>query len=283
MNDQDFQKSVSVFVLAVLVAVGILVWPALQAVRLPIVAADMDVSALAPHRAVYEITLASRRGNTQIVGVGGELEFEWRSDCDAVLSHHAFTMRYDYADRAPVSSQSSFSSYEPLDSRTLQFTVRRAQDGHVIEDIRGQADRRTGQINYTKPEGKVEAMGRDVLFPTQHILALIEAAREGQSVLSVLMFDGSDLAGPVLVNAVMGAEATAYDGDLESDLFDSPARAISLGFFDADGETPAYEMRAILHDNGVIRDVHVDYGAFVLRQRLTALEPLDAGCAIGRE
>ena len=37
---------------------------------------------IAPHRAVYDLSLAGSKGNSQVVDVTGAMEFDWEDACD---------------------------------------------------------------------------------------------------------------------------------------------------------------------------------------------------------
>ena len=61
----------------------------------------------------------------------------------------------------------------------------------------------------TKPQAKSLDFGRDVLFPTQHIERLIDAAKHGGGAIQARVYDGSDTGAKIFATlSVIGKEET---------------------------------------------------------------------------
>lgn len=278
-----------VFVAAILFAIGLLaaghVWKQGR-IGLP-VAQDKNAgfTQLTPHRAVYDIELKSLRSSAQLINISGKMTFEWNRTCDASLSAHKFDMMYEYADSPAVPVQSSFSNYEMEEGKTLDFNTRRLRNNTPYETIRGQADHATGIISYTQPEEKNMTLLPEVEFPTGHTLNILKTIREGGKFYNAFMFDGGDTNGPIEVNAFIGKAANPYTAEPESEKIDiallgTPAHNLRFAFFPSgkSQQFADYEMSLVFHENGIMRDITIEYDDFSIGQKLVSLEKLESQC-----
>lgn len=236
---------------------------------------------LVPHKALYQIKLASTKSGSQIVNVEGQMFYEWQPSCEAWNSSHRFKLLYEYADSKPLNVTSDFSTFEPFDGKSLNFTSQRKRDGRVFEEVRGSAT--LDEALYTIPDGLSYDLPEGTAFPMQHTLTLLEKAKAGKKFYTTTMFDGSDEEGPVEINAfIRGADAEVIEasGDIDEDLLGGQRWKVRLAFFPLNNaeETSDYEMDLLLHENGVITNMFVEYDDFSITQNLVALEKLESSC-----
>ena len=247
---------------------------------------------LTPHKALYDIKLVATHSGSQILNISGQMFYQWEQTCDAWISNHRFNMLYEYADSAPMRIASDFSTYEPFDGQTFNYTSQRKRDGELFEELRGQATltpEGDGKAIYTLPPELNFDLPKGALFPMSHSAGVAQAVKENKKIYKAIIFDGSDEAGPVEVNAFIGKLVTepllkAANGDAAIDrkLLNSPARKIRLAFFplSTPDSTSDYEMSMDLHDNGVISDMTIEYDDFTVSQKLIALEAMPDKCNI---
>ncbi len=241
---------------------------------------------MAPHKALYNIEMVSKRSSSQIVNISGQMFYEWRPGCDAWTTDHRFNLFYEYADSPPIRITSDFSTYETYDGKSFDYTSRRKRNGELYKETRGRAEMKndgTGTAHYTIPEELVFDLKEQTLFPMAHSLDILELAEQGEKLYSATIFDGSDEDGPVEINAFIGKSVNAMAliealPEIDTTLINTPAWKVRMAFFPlieaaADAE---YEMDAVFHDNGVISDMLVEYRDFSVTQKLTALEKLEA-------
>lgn len=239
---------------------------------------------LAPHKALYEIRMVSKKSSSRILNVSGRMYYEWKPSCDAWLTNHRFNLDYEYTDGPPLQISSDFSTYEPFDGKSFDYSSRRRRDGELYQELRGHAERAddgTAAAVYTMPQGLRFDLAKDALFPMAHTLGLLEKIEDGQAFFSAPVFDGSDEDGPVEINSFIGKPASApavlkTNKNIEASLLESPARAIRMAFFPVGEPSPdaEYEMDIIFHNNGIISDMQVSYRDFSVTQKLVALEKL---------
>lgn len=245
---------------------------------------DSDIAKnLQPHRAVYKIKMVKRHDGAQVQNISGQMTYEWKRDCDAWVTNHHFRLAYEYPGAPVLNIVSDFSTYEPYDGSSLNFTSRRAREGDLYQELRGNASLgpEGGKALYTVPTELKFNLSKGTLFPMMHTLALLDSIEKGKRSFHAIVFDGSDDEGPVEINAitsrrVSAPEETGSSPKIDASLLKNPAWNVRLAFFpvQATEAISDYEMNAVIHRNGIISDMRVDYKDFSVTQKLIALERL---------
>lgn len=239
----------------------------------------------APHKAVYSMTMVQAKSPGTVVSVAGRMFYEWRDACDAWTTDQKFALDYVYTEQQSTRFNSHYTAWEAKSGENYSFAVKRTRDGELVEEYRGTARRAKagGEAKYVKPEEQNLPLPNGFYFPTAHTMKLIQQAKAGQKVLNATMFDGSDGEGAVEVNAVLGAstpkDPSADPSAIANPLLDSPAHKVRLAFWNDEpqSELPEYEMTLVLHDNGVVSGMRIDYDDFSIQGRLIALDALPVG------
>lgn len=251
----------------------------------PALAVGPDVaSALAPHKALYDIDLVATRSGSQIINISGKMFYEWKPACDAWMTDHRFNLFYEYADSPGMNITSDFSTFESFDGKTFDFSSRRKRDGTLYQELRGRAvvDGDMHEANFTMPEGLKYDLAAGMMFPMGHTLEMVKQARAGKKFFSATVFDGSDEEGPIEINTFIGKPVNAMaeikpSKDLDMTLLNTPAWNVRMAVFPTENpeENSDYEMSMIFHDNGVISDMLIEYDDFSVTQKLVAIERLE--------
>lgn len=257
-------------------------------------AADPATSAgFVPHKALYKIGLVSTKSGSQIVNIDGQMYYQWEPGCEGWTSDNRFKILYEYADSDPMAVESDFSTFETFDGKSFNFSSQRKRDDEVFEEMRGQTlldqEKGAGEASFSIPEGLTYKLEPGTLFPMQHTMEVLKHVKAGEKFFKATIFDGSDEAGPVEVNAFIGKEINGADGfqpskDLDLSLLKDKAYKVRLAFFPLKDTEAAsdYEMDVVLHENGVISDMVIYYEDFSLSQKLVALEKQDGTCKPGQ-
>jgi len=232
---------------------------------LPVAAAK-----LAPHRALYELSVADRGGS--LIEARGAFAVEWRVQCEGITSqqHLWFVGRIEGGGEFDYDAR--FSTWESLDRRQMRFSMRSYQGGELVEEFRGQArmpaDEAAGRATYTEPEGVEMTLPPETVFPTRHLEALIDRASAGERLARFEVFDGAGVGDDALslVTAVIGDPVTITAAPAEGRAWPMALAYHSLA--DDAAETPLFELSFALTADGVMHDVLMDYGGFALRARL---------------
>ena len=247
---------------------------------------------LAAHRAAYDISLVNSSGATPSsaqtpVSATGLIAYEFRgSACEGYTSNFRQLTEMERSEGDPVSMQVNAMSFEDGNGKSMRFQID-SQGPQDTPPVVGAATRGAGddmRVVLTKPSPKTLDFGHDVLFPTQHIERLIEAAKHGGGAIQARVYDGSDTGAKIFATlSVIGKEATKPDDDTETASALSGVRRwpVVISYFD-EAKTdapPDYTLSFDLYENGVSGSLKLDYGAFALRARLRKLEILpSAAC-----
>ncbi len=234
------------------------------------------------HRAVYDLSLAKSRSSGSITGASGRLEFEWADVCTGWTISQRTRVRMTTIEGKVFEFGWTLNALEGRDGRSYRFFIRRLNIDGSSEELRGKArlgDAGEGGVAaFSAPEPREVPLPKGTLFPTAHSLLLIEAARNGALPLWVTVFDGSGDTGLFGVNAALSQTLPAEAPNrFESPLLRGQASwRLHLAYFGMD-ETiaePEHEQALRLYANGVVDEMLLDYGDFVLRADLGVLEAL---------
>ena len=244
-------------------------------------APGVGAAEIAPHRALYSMSLGSAKSDSGVVDAHGTMAYEWGETCDGWTIEQRYRLKMRYGEQPDVDIVSSFVTWESKDGLRYRFNQKQTRNGEIDQDIRGEArldgPGKGGVAEFTKPEPQTLRLEPGVLFPSAHTILLIDSARGGENFVSRLVFDGATDENAVQVSAVIGVKVTADPAAAtRSTLLERPGWRVRLAFFpvDANAEKPDYELGMRLLDNGVSQDMSIDYGEYSIRARLDDIEPL---------
>lgn len=243
---------------------------------------------LAPHRAIYEMTLQEARSASGITGIDGRMVFEFTgSACDGYsLNMRMVTQMTDSQGQTNLTDLRS-STWEQGDGKKFRFQSAQYLNDKLGDVTMGRAVRAPSEalkVKLSQPSRTELDLSGQIFFPTQHSIALIEKALEGKALFQAKIYDGSERGRKVY-------ETTAFIGDRvepgsedeqleeaakEKKLGELPSWPVSIGYFERTGGdlTPSYQIDFRLYENGVSRELLIDYGDFAIHGRLTSLEYL---------
>jgi hypothetical protein len=248
---------------------------------------------LASHRAAYDISLVDSSGPTPSsaqtpVAATGLIAYEFHgSTCEGYTSNFRQMTEMERSEGEPVSMQVNAMSFEEANWKSMHFQID-SQGTQDTPPVVGTATRGADgdlRVVLTKPKAQTLDFGHEVLFPTQHIEHLIEAAKRGGGAMQARVYDGSDTGAKIFATmSVIGKEATkpAEDAETASALSGIRRWPVVVSYFNeaATDAPPEYTLSFDLYENGVSGSLKLDYGAFALRARLRKLEILPAtACA----
>ena len=150
----------------------------------------------AAHRAAYEITLLKANGSQAPVSASGLIAYEFHgSSCEGYAANFRQVTELQRSEGAPISSDTRAVTFEDGRAKTLRFRIDTTLANNPQAPIDGSATRSDGNdisVALSEPKKETLSLGKDILFPTQHLARIIESAKAGESVLQARVFDGSD-------------------------------------------------------------------------------------------
>jgi hypothetical protein len=270
---------VGVLLASGILAIAVSPWPA---------HAQGGAMALASHRAVYELKLASTRGQRRMESVRGRILYDFSGNaCEGYALQFRQVSELNGGEGKIAISDLRATSWEEGAAKRLRFHSENYFDQNLRDTVEGEAARGDGgvAVRLSKPAGKSIDIKTNVVFPTEYIRRLIAAAKDGKTLDQVAVYDGSDNGEKVydtlavIGKAIPPAEQRLSDALAGHAAFNAMTRwPVTISYFDrAAGEkggeqTPVYAITFELYENGVSRALLLDYGDFVLSGEMTSFE-----------
>ena len=240
---------------------------------------------MAPHRAVYEITFANSRPESQIIGGIGKWVLEVKgASCTGYNVAYRFVSKLQTQGGEEFTLDTRGKYFESGDGTAFDFANSVYQNNQLQDDVKGIASRKDDAISVrlSKPEPATVEIEKEALFPVQHFDKLIEDAKAGKKLVNNVVFEGIEGAKTsLLANSIILPEKPVEEGDglVYEMLEDMKLRRwpVTVSYFKhekkGDGE-PEWQNSFLLYENGVSRDFTFDYGDFALKGKMETLELL---------
>jgi hypothetical protein len=250
---------------------------ACAAVSLP---ASAQTILLAPHRAIYEMTLVNTRGGTGVTAVSGRMVYELTgSVCEGYTQNMRFVTQMTNQGGTTMLTDLRSSSWEEGSGRRFRFNSSQFRDEKPTEATAGDAARANAddiKVELTKPAKKGLSLSARVYFPIQHTIALLQAAKAGKTTFRADLYDGSEKGEKVydtvsIIGRLRPAGANRELPRVKSieGLDGLEAWPVSIGYFEPGSDSadavPVYELSFLFFENGVSRNLFIDYGEFAMR------------------
>jgi len=247
----------------------------------------MDAPDLVSHRAVYDISLKSASERSGIKNISGRMVYEFTgTGCSNYTMNFRYVTRVETGDGAKLTDQQT-KTVEDLANKRFEFETKSLTDNELDKTVKGSAiEKPEGlSVELISPETK-ELKVDEARFPTEHMIDVISKAKSGEKFFESQIFDGSEDADKNLfTTTIIGKQVAPEPNTVDSDADKTgqfatlPYWPIVISYFDGvsgKDETPTYRMSFKLYENGVTRDLTMDYGDFILTGKLSSMEVLPA-------
>jgi hypothetical protein len=259
-------------------------------IGLPGFAPAQGATVLAPHRAVYDLTLTRTRGKRPIQSVRGRILYDFTgSACEGYALQFRQVSEIDSGEGKVALSDLQATTWEDGAAKTFRFNSQNTVNDRVVDSVNGNAERNTSEVEVklTKPDPKTVDLAAKIVFPTEHMRRIIDAAKEGKTLLELPVYDGSENGEKTYSTlTVIGKELTPDEKKPDDAAADKAALAnlrrwpVTISYFEqgaASGEQlPVYAIGFELYENGISRALSLDYGDFVVSGIMSQLEVKDA-------
>ena len=251
---------------------------------------------LAPHRAVYDMVLGVSRNSASVTAVRGRMVYEMTGNaCDGYTQNTRLVTEMTTSEGATTLSDLRSMTWEDAAGALMRFETTQSRDQKAAEATAGNAKRGDAKgpvmVELTRPEKSSVKLPAGTLYPVQHSIALIEAARASKKTMRADLYDGSEKGDKAYdTNARIGRKvdaaviATLPPLKNNADLDKVAAWPVSISYFEPGKEqqdaTPVYELSFLFFENGVSRKLVIDYGDFSIKGEISELTMLEPGkCA----
>jgi hypothetical protein len=238
-------------------------------------------SGLAAHRAVYDLSLKDASERSGISGMVGRMVYEFNgSACEGYTVSFRFVTEIASGDDSRLTDQQT-TTFEDVRKGTFRFVTRSYVDQKLDHEVRGSAEAKADGLELDLEQPDRRALGISMAhFPTEHMIELIDKARQGERFYESRIYDGSDEGDKAMITTTIlgqkqAVEASDPEAERAGDLADDAYWPVSMSYFEdaAEGDgLPVYSIAFKLYENGVTRDLTMDYGDFVLQGQLAQLD-----------
>lgn len=241
---------------------------------------------LASHRAIYELKLHRNVGKRGLQAVRGRILYDFSGNaCEGYVLQFRQVSEIDSGEGRVAVSDLRASTWEEGAARDFRFNSQNFVNDKPQENVDGRAERANGKVavKLAKPSEKTFDIEPNIVFPTEHMRRIVEAAREGKTLLEFPVYDGSDngervyntltvIGPPIGPDAQKPADAAANQPELAG----LKRWPVTISYFDRAKEggeqLPSYAISFQIYENGVSRALVLDYGEFAVSGELSQLE-----------
>jgi hypothetical protein len=250
--------------------------------------APMTQVPLVPHRAVYDLSLGDVRGNAQIASVRGRILYDFDGNaCQGYSLEFRQVSELNTGEGKTSISDLRSTTWEEADAKKFKFTSENYVDDSLSGSVDGHAEHDADKtaVSLDKPENKTLDLAAGVVFPTEHMVRVINAAHEGKNILSFPVYDGSETGLKVfdtltVIGQKLNSDEHKHDDAAagEAKLAGVPRWPVTISYFEkkkaenSSEQTPDYSIGFELYENGISRALTLDYNDFIVTGKLTSLE-----------
>lgn len=244
------------------------------------------------HQAVYELSLQKSRGNASINTARGRILYNFvGSSCEGYTTEFRQVSQLELGESKSILSDLRSTSWEDGEGKSYRFKIETRTNEAATSAVDGSAERtKTGiTVKLKQPKAKTFTLDAAIVFPTEQVHRIVDAAKDGKSLLELAVYDGSDDGEKVyntltvIGQAIPGEKAPATpDVTTTNDRLKGLTRwPVTVSYYDRNvksgtGEqTPVYSMSFELYENGVSRALVLDYNDFVIAGAMAKLDVKD--------
>lgn len=245
------------------------------------------------HQALYELSLLKSRGAKAVNAARGRILYNFTgSACEGYTSEFRQVSELNSGEGKSTLSDLRSTSWEDGEGKSYRFKIDTRMNDSDAPSVDGIAERVGDKIRVKlkQPAAKTFNLEGSVVFPTEQIHRIIDAARSGKSILELMVYDGSDNGEKVyntlsvIGQPIPGDRSIASpDPSTANDRMKTLTRwPVTVSYYDRDArakdgeQTPVYAMSFELFENGVSRALVLDYNDFVISGALGKFDVKDS-------
>jgi len=253
-------------------------------------AAQAGAAVLVPHRAVYDLKLLRTPGKRQIESVRGRILYDFSgSPCEGYILQFRQVSELDSGEGKVALSDLRANTWEEGDAKSFRFNSTNYLNEKPVESADGNANRDTQgvTVKLAKPDTKTLNLSSNIVFPTEHMRRIIEAAQTGKTILEFPVYDGSENGQKVFDTLTVIGRPIPPDEKKPTDaaagmpeLANMTRWPVTISYFDrttpGGEQTPVYAIGFEMFENGISRALNLDYGDFVVGGEMKELQLKEA-------
>lgn len=233
------------------------------------------------HQAAYDLSLFKSRRNPAVDAATGRILYSFTgSECEGYTTEFRQVSQVDTEGGKSKLSDMRSTSWEDAAGKTYRFKIETLTDQVETSSVDGYAEKAGDKltIKLKQPSSKTFTIDDDVVFPTEQVRRIIEAARAGKALLALDVYDGSEDGEKIFHTLTVIGQGISGDRKppspdvgTQSDTLKSMTRwPVTVSYYDrakredSGEQTPEYAMSFELYENGVSRALKLDFNDFVI-------------------
>lgn len=255
---------------------------------LPNYAHAVGFEILAPHRAVYDVTLKKAEERSGIRDMKGRIVYEVTgNECEGISIRYRFVTNVTARSDLFVTDQRTI-THESADGAEFSFLTKSFVNEVASEKVEGTA-RSQGEhtVVTLKEPNKTELELKKSMFVTSHLVKVISAALKGEAFVQSEIFDGTGKADEVVRSTSFIGQPKLFDKALTGEnenavktIEGKKAWPVTTSYFDLQMDNtseslPIYEASFLLYEDGVSRELTMTYPDYSLEASLSDLRFLE--------
>ena len=233
-------------------------------------------SQLLSHKAIYTLNIENIKDNSFLEGGQGQTFFEISENCNGWNTKEDYVIVYELSDKKMANSFSSYSTFENYLGTKHSFELNEKSQFSGDKSYQGYVEKNKKSISGSIINNSIEKITfkKDILFPIEHLLKLIKAAKSGEKIFTKKVFFGNEDEEYIkIVSAFIGQIRDSKSDDIEY-LKGKKIWPIKVAFYreKTQQENPEYEIYLEIDNLGVVHSYKVDYGNFEIKASLKKFE-----------
>jgi hypothetical protein len=243
---------------------------------------------LTPHRAIYDLRLLRTRGKKDIEAVRGRILYDFSgSACAGYALSFRQVSELNSGENKTALSDLRATTWEEGAAKRFRFSSENFLDDKTVDKVDGEAERDSDHVavKLAQPKDKTFDLDKAMVFPTEHMRRIIEAAQEGRNILELPVYDGSENGEKIYSTMTLIGREIAPNEKVPTDAAAGQAALaglkrwpVTISYFDRadtrnNGEQmPVYSISFELYENGISRALELDYDDFVVAGTMSQLD-----------
>ncbi len=221
---------------------------------------------LLSHKATYTLNIENIKDNSLLEGGQGQTFFEIIENCKGWDIKEDYVLIYELPNERMANSFSSYSTFENYLGTKHSFELNEKSQFSGEKSYQGFIEKNKKNISGSIIDDTIKKLTfkNDILFPVEHLLGLIKAARNGEKIFTKKVFFGNEDKDFIkIVSAFIGQTRNSKLKEIEY-LKGKKIWPIKVAFYKENSkqEKPEYEIYLEIDSLGVVHTYRVDYGDF---------------------
>ena len=227
---------------------------------------------LLSHNVIYSLNITKINKNSSLEGGKGKSVFEIKKVCNGWNVNEDFILIYELPNKKNATSFSSHKSFENTIGTQHSFEHNEKSDFHGENSYEGYIQKINNKVigSLISKKTKELSFNKDILFPVDHLIKLINIAKNnGIFFTSKVFFGNEDEEFVKTVSAFIGKKRKSKIKN-NTYLSNKMIWPIKLAFYpnETRQSKPDYEITIELDDVGIVHSYEVNYGDFVVQANL---------------